>query len=148
MRSFDMGKQYDVVQCLFSSIGYLLEKKDVVEALRTFERHLKPDGIILVEPWITPEEWHVGTLHMTMVDRPDLKICRMNVSEQEGNISKIRFHYLVAKREGVERFEEDHAVALYSVAELLECFETAGLSVSHDPEGIFGRGMYVARAKG
>ena len=42
MRSFEMGKKYDVVQCLFSSIGSLTSAKDVISALRRFSEHRTP----------------------------------------------------------------------------------------------------------
>jgi hypothetical protein len=45
------------------------------------------------------------------VDRPDVKICRMNVSEQQGNLSSMRFHYLIATSLGV--IQEDHELALH-----------------------------------
>ena len=48
MRDFKLGKTYDVITCLFSSIGYLLEDADVVSALSCFRRHLAPEGVALV----------------------------------------------------------------------------------------------------
>ncbi|MGH7105129.1 MAG: hypothetical protein ACREFT_01315, partial [Acetobacteraceae bacterium] len=86
-----------------------------------------------------------GKPWMVTVDRPDLKICRMNVSERDGALSKLRFHYVVAKHEGVEHFEETHELALYSVEEMLAFFKAANLQVKYDAEGIFGRGLYIAR---
>lgn len=77
------------------------------------------------------------------VDRPDLKMIRMNVSERDGNMSKLRFHYLIAGKEGVEYVQEDHELALYSVSEMHSFFERAGLSVTFDSYGLFGRGLYV-----
>lgn len=146
MSSFDVGHRYDVVQCLFSSIGYLTNPKDVVSAFQCFAKHLNPGGVVIVEPWLTPESYTAGVPHMAPpVDRPDIKIARMNVSEREGNLSRLRFHYLLARSQGVEYFHEDHELALYSVEEMLEFFRQAGLSASHDPEGIFGRGVYTAR---
>ncbi len=104
------------------------------------------DGIIVVEPWFAPEDWWVGVLHLAPpVDRPDIKICRMNVSEQRGNLSSFRFHYLIATSAGVEYIQEDHELALYTAAEMLQFFQRAGLRVSHDSKGISGRGLYVAR---
>ncbi len=147
MRSFDMGKRYDVVQCLFSSIGYLLKEEDVVQALECFKRHLNPGGVILVEPWFQPERWTAGLPWMVTVEEPNLKICRMNVSENEGRVSVLNFHYLIADPSGVSHFEEKHLLALYKVEEMLSFFEKAELAVTYDPEGIFGRGMYVARLK-
>lgn len=147
MRSFDMGKRYDVIQCLFSSIGYLTSEEEVVQALECFKRHLNPNGVMLVEPWLGPDQWTCGLPWMMTVDEPNLKICRMNVSAKEGRVSILNFHYMVADPSGVSQFEETHRLALYTVEEMLGCFEKANLSVKHDPQGIFGRGMYVARMR-
>src|SRR5579864_2877898 len=84
MRSFQLGKRYDIVQCLFSSIGYLLTPEDIVAALKCFRAHLAPGGVILVEPWLTPSAYKLGYPHMITVDQPNLKVCRMNVSTREG----------------------------------------------------------------
>lgn len=144
MRRFELGKKYDVVQCLFSSIGYLTEGDDVVRALKCCAHHLAKDGI--VEPWFAPEDWRVGVPHMAPpVDQPDIKICRMNVSEQDGNLSRLRLHYLIATNGGVEYIQEDHELALYTVDEMLQFFRRARLRVSHDTKGVCGRGLYVAR---
>ena len=149
MRTFDLGRHYDVVQCLFSSIGYLKHGDEVVQALRCFRQHLVEAGIILVEPWFTPEAWKVGGPFMVPpVDRPDIKICRVNLSEREGQLAKLRFHYLIAKRDSVEYLQEEHELALYTVQEMLEFFERAGLQAQYDPEGIWGRGLYIGRLKG
>lgn len=145
MRSFDLRRTFDVVQCLFSSIGYLTSGEEVIDALRCFKAHLNPAGVILIEPWFTPETWIDGLPWTAHVDKPDLKICRMNVSAREGKISIVHFHYLIGTPEGVEHFEERHELALYTLEEMKGFFEAAGLEVKHDPEGIFGRGMYVAR---
>jgi SAM-dependent methyltransferase len=146
MRHFELRKKYDVVQCLFSSIGYVTQGEDVVRALGCFAQHLAKDGIILVEPWFAPEDWRVGVPHMAPpVDRPDIKIFRMNVSAQAGNLSSFRLHYLIATSAGVEYIQEDHELALYTVAEMLQFFQRAGLSVTYDAKGISGRGLYVAR---
>jgi ubiquinone/menaquinone biosynthesis C-methylase UbiE len=148
MRDFDVSGRYDVVQCLFSSIGFLKQSQDVVRALLCFKKHLNPGGIVIVEPWFTPDQWQAGLIpHMVTVDRPDLKICRMSATGREGTISKIRFHYLVGRVQGVEHLTEDHELALYTLEEMLRFFQQAGLAARYDPEGIFGRGLYVAQVE-
>jgi len=147
MSDFELGLQYDVVQCLFSSIGYLKKAEQVVDALICFKKHLKPGGLILVEPWFSPEQWNVGSPHVLTIDEPGLKICRMNSSGLEGNISKMHFHYLIGTPSGVEHFTEDHELALYTLEEMLSFFELAGLTVSYDPVGLFDRGLYTAKNK-
>jgi SAM-dependent methyltransferase len=146
MTDFDLGRTYDVVQCLFSSIGYLRTTTAVEAALRCFRAHLAPGGIVLVEPWITPERFEEGHMGMTTVDRPDLKLCRMNVSTREGRISRLRFHYLMADGGEIDHRTETHDLALFTVEEMRGCFERAGLSPRLDPEGLSGRGLWIARA--
>lgn len=145
MRSFELHKRYDVVQCLFSSIGYLLTSADVVSAFRCFRDHLAPDGVVMVEPWLSPTEYKVGSIHMLTVDRPDLKICRMNVAKHEGDISILNFHYLTVTREGVRRMEETHRLVLISSEEMASHFRAAHLGCTFDPVGLNGRGLFVAR---
>jgi hypothetical protein len=146
MRSLDLSKTYDFVQCLLSSIGYLTQPKEVVSALRAFKKHLNPQGVVIIEPWLSPEGYVEGVPHMApLVDLPDLKIVRMNVTEKEGNLSLLRFYYLIARTKGIENVCEDHELALYSVDELKSFFTETGLSVEHHAEGIFGRGLYIAR---
>jgi hypothetical protein len=85
---------------------------------------------------------------MLTVDRPDLKICRMSRSEVEGTVSRVRFDYLIGGAQGVEHLTEAHELGLYSREQMMSFFHRAGLETRYDPEGIFGRGLYVARAAG
>jgi len=145
MRSFRLGKRYDLIQCLFSSIGYLLTPEDIVAALKCFRVHLAPGGIILVEPWLTPSAYKLGHPHMIAVDQPDLKVCRMNVSGREGDVSVIHFHYLIATPDGIRHEEEIHRLALVSTEKMTSYFHAAGLRCNFDPVGLFDRGLFVAR---
>ena len=45
MIDFDLGRQFDVVACLFSSIGYVKTLGNLKRTLRNFAQHLKPGGV-------------------------------------------------------------------------------------------------------
>lgn len=145
MKDFDLGKQYDIVLCLFSSIGYLTQGEDVVRALQCFRRHLAPGGLIVVEPWFTPDQWFPGRVYLNPSQTEEVSICRMSHSSREGHISIIHFHYLVGRKTGVVHLEEVHRLGLYTVEEMLGFFDRAGLRATHDPQGLFDRGLYIAR---
>jgi len=149
MTDFDLGRQFDAVVCLFSSIGYAGTANLLRRALACMARHVAPGGALVVEPWFTPEAWHRGRPHALLVDQPDLKICRMNVSNAidgpDGPISVLDFHYLVATPIGVEHFTEHHELALFTDAQYRAAFAAAGLRVEHDPDGLIDRGLYIAR---
>jgi ubiquinone/menaquinone biosynthesis C-methylase UbiE len=143
MAGFDLGKQFDAITCLFSSIGYVKTKVRLESAVQTMTNHLLPGGVLIVEPWFTPEQWKPGRVSALFVDQPDLKISRMNISEAEGSLSFFVFHYTVGTPQGIEHFTERHELGLFTHNEYLEAFRKAGLEVIHDPEGLDGRGLYI-----
>jgi hypothetical protein len=106
-------------------------------------RHLLPGGVLIVEPWFTPEQWKPGKVHALFVDQPNLKISRMNISEVEGNISFFIFHYTIGTAQGIEYFTERHELGLFTHEEYLEAFQKIGLEVIHESEGLDGRGLYI-----
>jgi hypothetical protein len=109
-------------------------------------RHLEPGGVLVVEPWLSPEVWLDRHVAAVFVDEPELKIARMNVARREGNLSMFEFEYLVGTPDGIERFSEPHELGLFTVDQYLEAFRAAGLEAAHDPEGPMGRGLYIATA--
>ena len=146
MADFDLGKRFDAVVCMFSSIGYVRSEERLRSAIAAMAQHLEPGGVLVVEPWLSPEVWvdrHVGAV---FVDEPELKIARMNVGEREGEVSIFEFEYLVGTPNGLERFNERHELGLFTVEQYLKAFRAAGLEVDHDPEGPMGRGLYIASA--
>jgi trans-aconitate methyltransferase len=144
MRRFQLNQRYDVVQCLFSSIGYLLTAAEIVAALTRLRAHLAPGGVVLVEPWIAPTEAKTGRLHMITVDQPSLKVCRMSVSQREGDVSIVHFYYLIATPEGIRQAEEVHRLALVPTEQMMAHFAAAGLRAEFDPVGLSGRGLFIA----
>ena len=101
MTDFDLGKRFDAITCLFSSIGYVKTKARLEGAIQTMTRHLLSGGVLIVEPWFTQEQWKPGRVSALFVDQPDLKISRMNISEAEGLLSFFVFHYTVATPDGI-----------------------------------------------
>lgn len=146
MTSFDLGRRYDAVVCMFSSIGYVLTEERLRFAIAVMARHLEPAGILVVEPWLAPDAWEDGHVGAVFVDQPGLKIARMNVARRDGNVSSVQFHYLVATPVGVEHFTEPHDLGLFTVEQYLGAFRAAGLEVEHDAEGPMGRGLYLGVA--
>ena len=144
MRDFDLGRQFDVVTCLFSAIGFVGGPDGLAAAARTFARHLNAGGIAVVEPWLTPDRWMVNRPHLLTHEEPGLVLARATVSGlRDERISTTEMHYLVATPAGVEHFVEDHALYLFTNDEMRAAFEAAGLTVDYDAEGLIGRGLWI-----
>ncbi len=148
MKQFELNKQYDAIICLFSSIGYLQTIDEIISALKCFNKHLKPNGLLIVEPWFSKDNWHKGKINMVASDKEDIKICRMNRSYLSGNFSILNFHYLVGTMDkGVQHFQEEHKLRLTSKEEMFNAFKLADFDVTFDEKGLIGRGMYYGNKK-
>lgn len=145
MRSFSLGRKYDVVTCLFSSIGYARTLDGVRNSLECFGKHLLPGGVIIVEPWYAPDAWHPGKVFLKTAETPEFSLCRMSFSEQEGPLSRLRFEYLIGTPQGIQQEAEIHELGLFTIDEMLSAFARAGLTATYDPIGLSDRGLYLAR---
>jgi ubiquinone/menaquinone biosynthesis C-methylase UbiE len=143
MVDFNLGKQFDSVTCLFSSIGYVKTKQRLEQAIQTMTDHLLPGGVLVIEPWFTPDQFTGGKLFALFVDQPDLKVSRMSLGEVVEKLSILNFHYTVGTPQGVEYFTERHELGLFTQDEYLDAYRKTGLEVTHDPEGLDGRGLYI-----
>ncbi|MDX6534879.1 MAG: hypothetical protein QOJ13_2049 [Gaiellales bacterium] len=145
MVELDLGRRFDAVVCLFSAIGYVGTVERLNQAIAAMARHLDPGGVLIVEPWLTPDVWQDGHLSALFVDEDDIKIARMSVSSTENGMSVMEMEHLVGTtEEGVQHFVERHELGLFTVEQHLDAFRAAGLDVEHDPEGLIGRGLYIA----
>ncbi len=145
MRNFALPKTFSAVTCLFSAIGYLPSVAALEQAIATMAEHLEANGVLIIEPWFTPEQWQAGTVHALCVDKPEFKIARMNLSEQRGSLAVMDMHHLVGTPQGVKHFVEHHEMFLFSHDEYMTAFTKVGLSPQFDPEGIMGRGLYIGQ---
>ena len=93
MVDFDLGNTYDIVMCLFSSIGYVKTLDRVTHTLERFSAHINEGGLILVEPWFSPEALTPGRIFLNSSQSDDLTVVRMGYTQVQGRISNLHFEY-------------------------------------------------------
>lgn len=145
MASFDVGHRYDIVMCLFSSIGYLVTLERVTAALRCFRSHLAEDGVILVEPWFAPGVLRDGPGSTRRAEAGGVRVERTSHTTVEGRRSTLIFNYRFQDANGLRLAREVHELGLFSQEEMMASFREAGLAATFDASGLTGRGLYVAR---
>jgi ubiquinone/menaquinone biosynthesis C-methylase UbiE len=143
MLTFSLARSYDVVTCLFSAIAYVKTPDNLERAVSSMARHLRPGGMLFVEPWFSPTNYWIGSVTANFVDQPELKVAWMYISEVEDLVSVLDIHYLVGAPQGITRFNERHEMGLFTHEEYVGAFHRAGLEVHYDPQGLWGRGMYL-----
>jgi hypothetical protein len=64
---------------------------------------------------------------------------------RDERVSTTEMHYVLATADGIEHFVELHELYLFTDGEMRAAFESVGLGVEHDPEGLIGRGLWISR---
>ena len=147
MTDFDLGRRFDAVICMFSSIGYARTEDGLRRAAARFEAHLELGGTVVVEPFLTPDAWEDGRVSLQHVELPELKLSRMALGtpEPDGAMG-VDFHYLIGTAEGITHEVEHHVLGLFTWEQYRDAFEDAGLDVTIDRTGgPMGRGLIVGR---
>lgn len=146
MTDVRLGRRFDAITCLFSAIGYVRTPERLRKSVRNLTDHLEPGGVLVVEPWLTPEHYEPERVRVDLLDGPDLKGARVQRSVREGDVSVLEFAYLLGTPAGIEHFNERHELGLFTRAQMLDAFRACDLEIQYDPEGLTGRGLYIGVA--
>jgi SAM-dependent methyltransferase len=146
MVDFDLGKEFDVVLCLFSSIGYLRTKREASKAMVNFAKHLRKGGFLIIEPWIRRSEWKDRTVDLQTYDSESLKIARVNFGRVEGAFSILDERYLIAEKgKGISYIKDRHKMRFFELNSILEALRGAGLETGFTKYSLTpGRGLVIA----
>jgi dTDP-3-amino-3,6-dideoxy-alpha-D-glucopyranose N,N-dimethyltransferase len=149
MITMNLGKQYDVITCLFSSISYTKTYSNLEKTLHIFINHLCRGGLAIIEPFISKSVYDVGRPSITVYEDDDLKIARVNISEIDGDVSVMDMHYLIAERgEKVKHFVERHELGLFETDKTLEIMRKVGFDSHYLPGGLMkGLDLYIGIKK-
>ena len=145
MRSFRLRKQFDVLTCLFSSIGHLPTETDLEKTIANFARHVKPNGLVIIEPFVDSKSYVPHKLHPpTVTHTKDLTVVRLSHSTRKAKHALIDFHILVHTEKGIEHFRDEVELSLFEKHRVLKLMQKHGFKSWYMSEGLMpDRGLYV-----
>ncbi|MGH9007404.1 MAG: class I SAM-dependent methyltransferase [Acidimicrobiales bacterium] len=147
MRTMDLGRRFDAVVCLFSSVGYLRDAAELDQAVGAMARHLSPGGVLVVDGWVRPDAWRDGSPPRVIVaDDGGRSIVRVSRSERHGAVTQLEMHHLIATAEAIEHLVDHHEMRLFEPREYEAAFEAAGLPSEVVEGPMPGRDRYVGVA--
>ncbi|MCK9874172.1 methyltransferase domain-containing protein [Nocardiopsis dassonvillei] len=147
MRDFRLegSPRYAAVVCMFSSIGYMASEGELGDAVESMAAHLEPGGVLVVEPWVFPEDFEPGYVAGDVVREGGWTIARVSHSPRVGDRVPMEVHYTVANSGGIAHFTDRHHLTLFTRKAYEAAFERAGCSVEYVREEGFPLGLLVGR---
>ncbi|MGS2642877.1 methyltransferase domain-containing protein [Streptosporangium sp. LJ11] len=144
MRSFDLGRRFDAVTCMFTAIAHQRSADELTATLRCFARHLTPEGIAVIDPWWFPETFLDGYVAADVLEPGHHVIARVSHTRRDGeDASLMTVHYVVADESGARHFAETYSHKLFPRGTYEQALRDAGF-VSEFIETVpSGRGLFI-----
>lgn len=132
VRSVDLQQRFDAALMMFAVLGYQLENDDVLSALRTARRHLRPGGLFIFDLWYGPAVLHQRpSQRIKVIPTSGGKILRVASGELDISHHICMVHFHVWQLEGerlVAETKESHSVRYFFPRELNLFLELAGFT--------------------
>lgn len=145
MRSFDLGKTYDVVVSLFGAVGHLRSLDELRKFAAQVKKHMKPKSVVIIEPWYLPGHWQPGPAETNFI--PDERVLRVVESSAEGRIARLAMHYFIGWPDAVSYFRADHELTSWSTDEFQTVFAAVGIDLRFTKAGLTSRGLFIGRIR-
>jgi ubiquinone/menaquinone biosynthesis C-methylase UbiE len=143
MTDMNLNQKFDVITCLFGSIGYLTTLDDLSRAIHAFSKHLVSGGVLLIEPIFTKETVKPQSFSLTCLDLPEIKIARAGSSKVEEDIAYLNFHFLIATMDNIEHFVDPSPMGIFSRKTYLDIMKESGFSAKFVEPGLSNRGLFI-----
>ncbi|MBS3072827.1 methyltransferase domain-containing protein [Candidatus Pacearchaeota archaeon] len=117
MTSFNLEKKYDIAISMFAAFGYLNENIQIENSLRSINRHLNPQGLLVIEVWnglgVMKE---LPSSRIKEFSKEEIKIKRQSFPKLDSLNQKveIKFQIEISKKEKIiDKYEENHSMRFF-----------------------------------
>ena len=130
MINFNLHKKFDVVACLFCTIGQVKTYPNLKRTLKSFSKHLKKGGVVIIGSWFSKTGkggYRVGMQRLEEYETNDATIARLIVSKVRDNVSVLEMHYLVAEKgKNVRYLVVNEELGMFETPKFLKLMDEAG----------------------
>ncbi len=133
MRDFQLEAQFDAAICMFAALGYLTETEDVLRSLNNIRRHLREDGLLVLDVWngsavlrLLPEN------RLKVVQNADVRLLRFVRPVLDAFRHLCHDHYQLLVMQGdrlVQEVNEVHTMRFFFPQELIHYLGETGFTV-------------------
>lgn len=152
MWRFEAGASFDAITCMFAT-PHLPSAAELDSMVDCFARHLAPGGVMVIEPWFTPEKFISGYVATDIINDGDRRVVRVSHSVRSADHhhqARMVVHYVeVAPELGIQHSTETFGMTMFTREAFEAAFARAGCVAEYLPPGdVFEWGLWIARACG
>lgn len=144
VRQVDLGRQFDAVIMMFAVLGYQLTNNDVLNALATVRKHLRPGGLFVCDVWYGPAVLTIRpSERVKIIPTDDGKLIRVasGALDTYRHLCEVRYNlWRLSGNKVVSETQESHMMRYFFPQELAILFKHSGLNIA-DIRGFDGRGL-------
>ncbi len=136
MSEFDLNEKFDVVICMFSSLGYLTEQDQINSFFESVANHLVDEGLLILDAWnglgIVKDP---PTIRRRIFEEGDLKIVRTSYPnlDVQNFVNNVRFEIKVYENDKlIDEYEEHHKVRFFLPLEIKQYMGDVGINMLHE----------------
>ena len=136
MSDFDLNEKFDVVICMFSSLGYLTEQEQIDSFFGSVSNHLVDEGLLILDVWnglgVAKDP---PTSREKVVEDGNLKIVRTSYPDldMQNFVNNVKFKIQVYEDDKlVDEYGEDHKVRFFLPLEIKQYMEDVGIQMLHE----------------
>lgn len=122
----ELESSFDAIINMFSAFGYFASQEEDIKVLKAVRRSLKPNGQFLMEimnrEWVVrhfqPKDWHYTSDGLLILEERSFDL--------HTGQNHVRVH--IIEKNGEKR-GQGHAMTLYSLSEMKNLYNSAGLEI-------------------
>lgn len=128
-KTLALPRTFDAIAVLFSTIARAITLEELTDTVGNLTQHLSPGGVLIVDPWYTPDDWNVKPLEHIVAVTDDALVIRASHIVRQGNVSTSHMTYILGKATpGIQVHQESRDLTLFSYDEYRTAFERADLT--------------------
>ena len=133
LRDLNLQKRFDAVLMMFAVLGYQVTNADVLAALKSVHRHLRPGGLFIFDVWHGPAVLSIRPGdRVKIVPTEDGKTIRITNASLDVNSHLVTVYYTLFHHRGTQltsEVSESHRMRYFFPLELDLLMERAGLQL-------------------
>jgi len=129
MLTFDLGRRFDAVICVGNSVACLDSVEELRTAVTRMAAHLRPGGVMIVEPWFFSAAFLDGRVDGNLYKHDGRVISQLTRFVTTGDRIRMDAKFVVADPAGFHEFDETLSARAFPRSDYTAALSDAGLSV-------------------